>query len=48
MKTGLSPDAIIKSDDIDGDGDPDRITIRLEIMELNGKSPDFPGIIPTF
>ncbi|HMU63168.1 MAG: copper oxidase [Nitrosomonas sp.] len=48
MKTGLSPDAIIKTDDIDGDGDPDRITIRLEIMELNGKSPDFPGIVPTF
>ena len=48
MKTGLSPDAIIKTDDIDGDGDPDRIIIKLEIMELNGRSPDFPGIIPTF
>ncbi len=48
MKTGLSPDAIIKTDDIDGDGDPDRIIIKLEIMELNGRSPDFPGIVPTF
>ncbi len=48
MKTGLSPDAIIKTDDLDGDGDPDRIVIKLEIMELNGKSPDFPGIVPTF
>ncbi|WP_297324446.1 multicopper oxidase domain-containing protein [Nitrosomonas sp.] len=48
MKTGLSPDAIIKTDDLDGDGDPDRIIIKLEIMELNGKSPDFPGVIPTF
>lgn len=48
MKTGLSPDAIIKTDDLDGDGDPDRIVIKLEIMELNGKSPDFPGILPTF
>lgn len=48
MQTALSPDAIIKTDDLDGDGDPDRIIIKLEIMELNGKSPDFPGIIPTF
>jgi hypothetical protein len=48
MKTGLSPDAIIKTDDLDGDGDPDRIVIKLELMELNGKSPDFPGIVPTF
>lgn len=48
MKTGLSPDAIIKTDDLDGDGDPDRITIKLEIMELNSKSPDFPGLVPTF
>ncbi|WP_295626177.1 multicopper oxidase domain-containing protein [uncultured Nitrosomonas sp.] len=48
MKTGLSPDAIIKTDDLDGDGDPDRIIIKLEIMELNGKTPDFPGVLPTF
>jgi hypothetical protein len=28
---------------------PDRIIIKLEIMELNGKSPDFPGLVlPTF
>ena len=48
MKTGLSPDAIIKTDDLDGDGDPDRIIIKLEIMELNGRTPDFPGLVPTF
>ncbi|SOD18858.1 multicopper oxidase domain-containing protein [Nitrosomonas ureae] len=48
MKTWLSPDAIIKTDDLDGDGDPDRIIIKLEIMELNGKTPDFPGVLPTF
>ncbi|PTN11672.1 multicopper oxidase domain-containing protein [Nitrosomonas aestuarii] len=48
MKSGLSPDAIIKTDDIDGDGDPDRITIKLEIIELNGRTPDFEGVIPTF
>lgn len=48
MQTHFSPDAIIKTDDLDGDGDPDRIVIKLEIMELNGKSPDFPGQVPTF
>ncbi len=48
METDLSADTIIKEDDIDGDGDPDRITIKLEVMELNGPSPDFEGLIPTF
>ena len=48
MKTDLSPDTIIKTDDMDGDGDPDRIIIKLEIMELNGLSRDFDGLLPTF
>ena len=48
METGLSADAIIKTDDIDGDGDPDRIIIKLEVMELNGQTPDFKGLIPTY
>ncbi|SEQ84837.1 Multicopper oxidase [Nitrosomonas sp. Nm51] len=48
METDLSPDTIIKTDDIDGDGDPDRITIKLEVIELNGRTPDFEGLIPTF
>ena len=48
METNLSADTITKTDDRDGDGDPDRITIRLEVMELNGPSPDFEGLIPTF
>jgi FtsP/CotA-like multicopper oxidase with cupredoxin domain len=48
METDLSPDTIIKTDDLDGDGDPDRIIIKLEVMELNGPSPDFEGLIPTF
>jgi FtsP/CotA-like multicopper oxidase with cupredoxin domain len=48
METGLSPDAIIKTDDIDGDGDPDRITIKLEVIELNGRTPDFEGLVPQF
>jgi manganese oxidase len=48
MDTNISPDAIIKKDDVDGDGDPDHITIRLEVMELNGRSPDFDGLVPTY
>ncbi len=48
MDTRLTPDAVIKSDDIDGDGDPDRIEIHLEVTELNGFSPDFEGVVPRF
>lgn len=48
MDTELAADSVIKSDDLDGDGDPDRITIKLEVMELNGHSPDFKGLVPTF
>ncbi|MGR8948376.1 MAG: multicopper oxidase domain-containing protein [Gammaproteobacteria bacterium] len=54
----LAQDAIEKSDDRDGDGDPDLIEIRLEVMELNGSSPDLsvptpeyaiaPGVTPGF
>ena len=38
-KSGLSSDAIEKGRDLDGDGDPDEIHIKLEIAELNGSSP---------
>ena len=58
MATQLAADAITMSDDIDGDGDPDKIIIKLEVVELNGHSPDMkdptttfdisPGIQPTF
>lgn len=48
MDTFLAADSVTKSDDLDGDGDPDRIVIKLEVMELNGHSPDFEGIVPTF
>ncbi len=40
MASGLTPDAIEKGRDLDGDGDADEIHIRLEVMELNGGSPD--------
>jgi len=58
MATRLSPDAVIKGKDLDGDGDPDEIEIRLEVAELNGYTPDSkelinqfpiaPGITPSF
>lgn len=56
MRAGLTPDALVKGADLDGDGDADEIYIRLEIAELNGGSPDLqaptaqysiaPGITP--
>ena len=48
MKTRLSPDAIIKRDDLDKDGDPDVIEIRLEVSELNGFSPDTEDPVPGY
>ena len=48
MDTQLAADAISKTNDIDGDGDPDHIVIKLEVIEVNGHSPDFPGVVPTF
>ncbi|WP_031434548.1 multicopper oxidase domain-containing protein [Methylomarinum vadi] len=48
MKTYYAADAITKKNDMDGDGDPDLIIIKLEVTELNGHSPDFAGLVPTF
>ncbi|NOS74411.1 MAG: multicopper oxidase domain-containing protein [Methyloglobulus sp.] len=58
MATQLASDAITMSDDMDKDGDPDKIIIKLEVVEINGHSPDVkepittfdiaPGIQPTF
>lgn len=42
MRSGLAADAVEKGRDLDGDGDPDEIHIRLEVAELNGFSPDIP------
>ncbi len=57
-KSGLTADAVEKGRDLDGDGDPDEIHIRLEVAELNGASPESrelmarydlaPGIHPGF
>lgn len=52
--TGLAPDAVVKEDDIDGDGDPDVIRISLEIIGLNEGTDSItpfeiaPGITPGF
>ncbi|MBI3756496.1 MAG: multicopper oxidase domain-containing protein [Deltaproteobacteria bacterium] len=48
MKSGLAPDAVVMGEDTDGDGDPDVITIKLEVVELNGHSPDMAEPFPTF
>jgi FtsP/CotA-like multicopper oxidase with cupredoxin domain len=38
MRSGLTADAVEMGRDLDGDGDPDEIHIRLEVAELNGGS----------
>jgi len=48
MKSGLTADAVEKGRDLDGDGDPDEIHIRLEVAELNGSSPVTDGIVTTY
>ncbi len=48
MQTHLAQDALTLSDDLDGDGDPDIIRIKLEVVELNGASPDGDFLINTF
>lgn len=48
MQTNLAQDALTLTDDLDGDGDPDIIRIKLEIAELNGASPDGNFLINTY
>ena len=48
MNSRIAEDALSKSDDLDGDGDPDIIRIKLEVLELNGATPDSPGVFPTY
>lgn len=58
MKSGLAADAVTLEDDRDGDRDPDVVHVKLEVAELNGRSPDTlepvpfyeiaPGIHPGF
>lgn len=48
MNAGLASDAVIIENDKDGDGDPDVIRIKLEVVELNGRSPDMKEAIPAY
>lgn len=48
MKAGLSLDSVVLENDKDGDGDPDVVRIKLEVVELNGHSPDTPDLIPAY
>ncbi len=48
MNAGLAPDAVVIENDQDGDGDPDVIRIKLEVVELNGRSPDIAEAIPAY
>jgi len=48
LESGLTPDAVEKGRDLDGDGDPDEIHIRLEVVELNGGSPELDAAIAQY
>lgn len=48
MQTDLAQDALIMGEDTDQDGDPDIIHIKLEVVELNGASPDGEFLIDTY
>jgi hypothetical protein len=48
MQTRLAEDFLTKSDDLDGDGDPDVIRIKLEVIELNGFTPDGDYVFPSY
>lgn len=48
MQTDLAQDALTMGEDVDKDGDPDVIHIKLEVAELNGSSPDGDFLINTY
>jgi hypothetical protein len=48
MQSDLAQDAVIMGEDLDKDGDPDVIRIKLEVMELNGASPDGEFLVNTY
>lgn len=48
MQTHFAQDAVTMGKDLDGDGDPDEIYIKLEVVELNGATPDDNLPIHTF
>ncbi|CAG1772307.1 hypothetical protein BAC3_02491 [uncultured bacterium] len=48
MQTHFAQDALTMGKDLDGDGDPDEIHIKLEVVELNGATPDGEYFIHTY
>ncbi len=48
MESGLAMDAVVLENDRDGDGDPDVVHIKLEVAELNGRSPEVNFPVPTY
>ena len=48
MKSGLTLDAVHKGQDLDGDGDPDVIHIRIEVVELNGSSTESDELVTQY
>ncbi|MFI3123374.1 MAG: multicopper oxidase domain-containing protein [Methylococcales bacterium] len=48
MQSNLAQDAITMGEDLDKDGDPDEIYIKLEVVELNGFSPDGDYLMNTY
>lgn len=48
MQSHLAQDSIVMGEDLDHDGDPDVIHIKLEVVELNGFSPDGDYLMNTY
>ena len=48
MQSNLAQDAVTMGEDLDKDGDPDVIHIKLEVVELNGFSPDGDYLMNTY
>ncbi len=48
MQGNLAQDALVMGEDLDKDGDPDVIQIKLEVIEFNGASPDGDYLINTY
>lgn len=48
MQGNLAQDALIMGEDLDKDGDPDVIRMKLEVVEFNGASPDGDYFINTY
>lgn len=48
MQSNLAQDAVTMGEDLDNDGDPDVIHIKLEVVELNGFSPDGDYLMNTY